>query len=60
MATKTKKQPETRGRKRIGENRPLKITLPDGEWERIDKLIEEGHASSVSDYFRQLHVAQFK
>lgn len=51
---------EGAGRKKIGSSRALRITLPDEEWERIDKLIADGQASNMSEYFRLLHSAQFK
>lgn len=44
------------GRPKIGIARALKITLPLGEWERIDKMVEEGKARSQADYFRQAHL----
>lgn len=43
------------GRKRIGEKRQVSITLPDSEWEMIDKMLEVGQYSSYSEYFRTLH-----
>ena len=46
------------GRPSIGIGKPVKITLPEQEWERIEEIVKEGHASSVADYFRQLHKSQ--
>lgn len=47
---------EGAGRKKIGESRALRITLPKEEWEVIDKIVEQGGASSLSDYFRRLSI----
>lgn len=56
------KQPSKRGgvrpgagRKRIGEKRQISITLPDQEWEMIDRMVEVGQYGSYSEYFRTLH-----
>lgn len=57
MSTKGGARPGA-GRKRIGTARALRITLPDEEWTKIDKLIEEGHVSNQSEYFRLVHLAQ--
>lgn len=46
---------EGAGRKKIGESRKLSMTLPKEDWNKIDDLISNGHASSIADYFRQLH-----
>jgi hypothetical protein len=43
------------GRPHIGERRVISITLPENEWEKVESLITAGHATSSSDYFRQLH-----
>lgn len=43
------------GRPQIGERRVISITLPENEWEKVESLISAGHATSTSDYFRQLH-----
>lgn len=50
---------EGSGRKKIGAVRSLRITLPDGEWDKIDSLIAEGHVSNQSEYFRLLHQSQY-
>lgn len=47
------------GRPRVGVGRPVKITLPEADWDRIDETIQNGHAENYADYFRQLHQAQF-
>lgn len=46
------------GRPQIGVGKPVKITLPEDEWQKISTIVENGHASSVADYFRQLHQHQ--
>lgn len=46
------------GRPVIGVGKPVKITLPEEDWKKIEQLIEYGHVKSVSDYFRQLHLYQ--
>lgn len=51
---------EGAGRPKIGKGRGVKITLPEKEWDRVESLIKEGHASSIGDYFRQLHEAQWE
>ena len=51
---------EGAGRKKIGSSRALRITLPDEEWKRIDKLIADGQASNMSEYFRLLHTGQLE
>lgn len=43
------------GRPSLGVGRPVKITLPEEDWCKIEKLVDQGHAASVADYFRQLH-----
>lgn len=43
------------GRKSSGKTTKVSITLPDQEWAYIDELIENGHATSRSDYFRSIH-----
>jgi hypothetical protein len=43
------------GRPSIGDRRVISITLPGNEWNKVDSLISAGHATSASDYFRQLH-----
>lgn len=50
---------EGAGRPKIGTPRALRITLPESEWDRIDKLVEEGHVKTVSEYFRLAHLAQW-
>lgn len=50
---------EGAGRKKIGESRPLRINLPEDDWKKIESLIENGHAASFGDYFRQLHQNQY-
>lgn len=47
-----------RGRPQIGVQKQIKITMPSKDWERIESLIENKHAESYSDYFRQLHQFQ--
>lgn len=49
---------EGAGRKKIGTARALRITLPEGEWDRIDQLIADGTVSNQSEYFRLLHQNQ--
>lgn len=44
------------GRKSIGDTKRLSITLPPGEWDKIDKLIQLGHAKNYADYFRNMHL----
>lgn len=46
------------GRPQIGVGKPVKITLPEEDWQKISSIVENGHASSVADYFRQLHQNQ--
>jgi hypothetical protein len=46
------------GRPGIGIGKPVKITLPEEDWQKISTIVENGHASSVADYFRQLHQHQ--
>jgi Arc/MetJ-type ribon-helix-helix transcriptional regulator len=46
---------EGAGRKRIGSNRALRITLPNEDWEHVDRLIAEGRFKSYADYFRSLY-----
>lgn len=48
-----------RGRPQIGIQKQIKLTLPPEDWEKIEILIENKHADSLSDYFRQLHQSQF-
>lgn len=43
------------GRPSLGVGRSVKITLPEEDWCKIEKLVDQGHAASVADYFRQLH-----
>jgi len=43
------------GRPKIGVRRPVKITLPEEDWEIVEQAIASGSAGSLSDYFRQLH-----
>lgn len=43
------------GRPSLGVGKPVKITLPEEDWTKIEQMIEQGHANSVADYFRQLH-----
>lgn len=47
------------GRPRIGSQRVLRLTLPDEEWERIDKLVADGDVKTQSEYFRLVHLAQW-
>lgn len=47
------------GRPKIGVSRALRITLPEEEWERIDKLVEEDLVKTQSEYFRLAHFAQW-
>ncbi|WP_323480920.1 hypothetical protein [Acinetobacter baumannii] len=47
------------GRPAIGVGRAVKITMPESDWAKIQEQIDNGHASSVADYFRQLHQAQW-
>jgi len=47
-------------RPRIGLTKKISVTLPAQEWERIESLIENGHAKSISEYFRAIHESQFK
>lgn len=44
------------GRPAIGSRRVITLVLPDEEWARVDQAIQSGSATSLSDYFRQLHV----
>lgn len=46
------------GRPRIGVARALKITLPQEEWERIDRMVEDGQVRSQAEYFRQAHLVK--
>ncbi|MCL6664550.1 hypothetical protein [Paenibacillus amylolyticus] len=46
------------GRPQIGVGKPVKITLPEDDWKRIEDIINHGHALSFADYFRQLHQNQ--
>jgi hypothetical protein len=47
------------GRKPDGVTLKVSITIPLEEWEYIDQhIIGQGHASSRSEYFRRLHLAQ--
>jgi ribosomal protein L37AE/L43A len=46
---------EKLGRPSIGVTKKVSITLPAGEWEEIDEIISNGHASSRSEYFRLMH-----
>lgn len=43
------------GRPSLGVTKKVSITLPQEDWDMIQKLIEDKHASSFSDYFRNLH-----
>lgn len=43
------------GRPQIGVGKPVKITLPPEDWQKIQEHIENGHAANYADYFRQLH-----
>lgn len=51
---------EGAGRKKIGLSKSMSITLPEKEWERIDKLVEDGHVKNRSEYFRLAHMAQWE
>lgn len=46
---------EGAGRKKMGQSKALRINLPENEWAKIDKEIEEGTYESYADYFRRLH-----
>lgn len=46
------------GRPSIGVRKTVALTFSESDWSDIASLIENGHALSVSDYFRQLHHAQ--
>ncbi|MGE6579382.1 hypothetical protein ACQKFM_31300 [Paenibacillus xylanexedens] len=46
------------GRPPLGVGKTVKITLPEEDWQKISTIVENGHASSVADYFRQLHQHQ--
>lgn len=37
------------------QKRLVSITLPDREWELIDKMIQVGQYSSYDEYFQTLH-----
>lgn len=43
------------GRKPIGVQRMVKITLPEESWTEIESMIEKGELKSFSDYFRTRH-----
>jgi hypothetical protein len=43
------------GRKKMGVSKKVTITLPEVEWEEISEMIKNGHASSLSEYFRLVH-----
>lgn len=43
------------GRKAKGIRRPVKINLPQEEWDYIEGLIENEHVESLAEYFRILH-----
>lgn len=47
------------GRPKIGVSRALRITLPQEEWDRIDKLVGDEQVSSQAEYFRLAHLAQW-
>lgn len=56
--TETKKMGGVRkgaGRPKIGLKRPVSITLPEEDWQQIDRLVQSGHCKSYADYFRRLH-----
>lgn len=42
------------GRPSLGITKKVSITLPPESWEWIDETVEYGHASSRSDFFRQV------
>jgi formate-dependent nitrite reductase cytochrome c552 subunit len=42
------------GRPSLGITKKVSVTLPIEEWVKIEEAIELGHASSVSDYLRQM------
>jgi len=44
-----------KGRPSIGKGKPVKITLPDEDWQHIDDLMAQGRVKSYADYFRSLH-----
>lgn len=43
------------GRKAIGVTKKVSITMPEEEWELIAEAIKNGHASSLSEYFRLMN-----
>jgi len=43
------------GRPKIGVRRQVKMTLPAEDWYQIEASVLSGSASSIADYFRQLH-----
>lgn len=43
------------GRPKKGVRRQVKMTLPAEDWYRIETAVLSGSASSIADYFRQLH-----
>ena len=43
------------GRKSIGLNKRVAITLPAEEWAEIEKKKNAGDVESYADYFRKLH-----
>jgi hypothetical protein len=46
---------EGAGRKKMGLSKKVTITLPEEEWEEISEMIKNGHAGSLSEYFRLIH-----
>jgi len=47
--------PKKIGRPSIGKARPVKITLPEEDWNQIDQAIQSGEYKSFAEYFRNLH-----
>ena len=43
------------GRPAMGINKQVKLTLPEEDWNEIEKMIENGEVDGYSGYFRQLH-----
>lgn len=43
------------GRPSLGVTKKVSVTLREEDWEKIQELIQNGHAASFSDYFRQIH-----
>lgn len=45
---------EGAGRKAIGSTKSIKLTLSNESWEWIDSAIENGHASTRSEFLRNI------